>query len=258
MLPNCKEKLTSLLLFAIDKFFAVRKYKQHPTDKPWITPDLKILMEKRQQAMSNDPPTFRRLRNKVNKINNSLRSSFFDKKVQNCDNSALWWKSINRLAGRPINKTVSSMIVSGKEIRGTQLASHINQSFVSITNSMHPLPELEDNETHTTDPNRRKYHISEQDVCKELSNLKRGKASGPDNIPSWILKDFAPELSSPIAKIFNASIQECSVPEQWKEAEVIPIRKVNIIKEAEKDLRPISFHSSPGISTAFLMYLTNV
>ena len=57
---------------------------------------------------------------------------------------------------------------------------------------MHPLPELEDNETHTTDPNRIKYHISEQDVCKELSNQKRGKASGPENIASWILKDFAP------------------------------------------------------------------
>ena len=242
-LPNCKEKLdafNSLLLFGIDKFFPVRKYKQHPTDKPWITPDLKILIDQRQQAMSNDPPTFRRLRNKVNKINNTLRSSFFDKKVQKCDSSALWWKSINRLAGRPTNKTVSSMILSGKEIRGTQLATHINQSFLSITNSMDPLPELEDNETDTTDPNRMKYHISEQDVCKELSNLKRGKASGPDSILSWILKDFAPELSSPIARIFNASIQESSVPDPWKEADVIPVPKVNIIKEAEKDLRPIS------------------
>ena len=136
--------------------------------------------------MSNDPTTFRRLRSKVNKLNNSLGSSFFDKKVRNCDNSALWWKSINRLAGRSINKTVSSMIVSGKEIHGSQLATHINHSFLSVTNSMHPLPELEDIEIHATDPNRMKYHISEQNVCK-LSNLKQGKSSGPDNIPSWIL-----------------------------------------------------------------------
>ena len=105
------------------------------------------------------------------------------------------WKSIDRLAGRSMNKTESSMIVSGKEISTNQLATHINQSFLTITNSMHPLPELEDNETHTIDPNQMKYHISEQDVCKELSNLKRGKVSGPDNMPSWILKDFVPELS---------------------------------------------------------------
>ena len=144
--------------------------------------------------MFNDPPNFRRLRNKVNKLNNSLRSSFFNKKVQNCDSSALWWKSINRLAGRPANKTVSSMIVSGKEIRGTQLATHINESFLSVTNSIQPLLELHEKEVNTTVPNRMKYYISAQDVCKKLSNLKRGKAAGPDNMPSWVLKDFAPDF----------------------------------------------------------------
>ena len=132
------------------------------------------------------------------------------------------------------------MIVSGKEIRGTQLATHINLSFLSITNSMHPLCELEDNEIHTMDPNQMKCHISEQDVCKELSNLKRDKATGPDCMLSWNLKDFAPELFTQIARILNASIRNCSVPEPWKEAEVILIPKVNTIKEAEKNLRPIS------------------
>ena len=31
------------------------------------------------------------------------------------------------------------------------------------------------------------------------------KASGPDNLPSWVLNEFAMELSSPVAEIFNAS-----------------------------------------------------
>ena len=48
------------------------------------------------------------------------------------------------------------------------------------------------------------------------------------------------ELSSPVALIFNASIQERSVPNVWKLADVIPIRKTNPVKEIEKDLRPIS------------------
>ena len=92
------------------------------------------------------------------------------------------------------------MIVLRKEIHGSQLATHINQSFLSVTNSMHPLPKLKDIEIQTTDPNRMKYHISEQNVCKKLSNLKQGKSLSPDNIPRWISKDFAPELSSPIAR----------------------------------------------------------
>ncbi|CAB3996239.1 Hypothetical predicted protein [Paramuricea clavata] len=201
MLPNCTEKLNTfneLLCFAIDKFFPLKSYKQHPTDKPWITPELKILIEQRQQAISKDTATFKRLRNKVNKLNNRLRSSFSERKVKNCGNSALWLESINQLAGRSTNRIVSSMIVSG-EIRGTQLATHINQSFLSTTNSMTPLSELENNETNFVDCNLTKYHISAQDVYKELLSLKKGKTSGPVNIPSWILTDFAFEISSPVA-----------------------------------------------------------
>ena len=51
------------------------------------------------------------------------------------------------------------MIVSEEEIRGTKLATHINQSFLSITNSMPPLSELENNESNFADYNPTKYHI---------------------------------------------------------------------------------------------------
>jgi hypothetical protein len=85
-----------------------------------------------------------------------------------------------------------------------------------------------------------KYHISPEDVFTKLSNLKRTKASGPDNSPNWVLNEFAMELSSPVSEIFNASIQEGVVPVSWKEADVIPIRKRDKVKEIENDLRPIS------------------
>ena len=56
--------------------FSLRKIKQHPTDKPWITTELKILIQQRQQAMFNDPLLFKNLINKVNRLCNRLRSSF--------------------------------------------------------------------------------------------------------------------------------------------------------------------------------------
>lgn len=100
MLPNCTEKVNtfnSLLHFAINKFSPVRSHKQYPTDKPWITLELKIHKEQRQKGMLKDPTTFKRLRNKANNLNNRLRSSFFEKKVENCGNSVQWWRSITKL-----------------------------------------------------------------------------------------------------------------------------------------------------------------
>ncbi|CAB4035902.1 Hypothetical predicted protein [Paramuricea clavata] len=165
----------------------VEKSKQHPNDKPWITSELRSLIQQRQQAMDKDPETFRKLRNKVNRLNNRLRSSFFERKVKNCDdavNSELDYETAEEIA--------------------------------------------------------LKYWISPEDVYKQLSNLKRGKASEPDNLPTWILKDFAMELSSPVALIFNAFIQERTVPNAWKVADIISIPKINPVKDIEKDLRPIS------------------
>lgn len=37
-----------------------------------------------------------------------------------------------------------------------------------------------------------------QDVYTTLSNLKRAKATGPDNLPSWVLKELALEILHPL------------------------------------------------------------
>ena len=133
------------------------------------------------------------------------------------------------------------MIEADKEIKSTELANAINNRFLLANNSIPPLPLLHnDSDLENTEEIALEYQISPEEAYKELAHLKRGKASGPDNLPTWILKEFAMELSSPVALIFNASIQERSVPNVWKLADVIPIPKTNPVKEIEKDLRPIS------------------
>ena len=77
-----------------------------------------------------------------------------------------------------------------------------------------------------------KYHTSPEDVHTELSNLKRTKVSGSDNLPKWASKEFAVELSTPVADISNASIQERAVTASWKEVDVILIcEKIDKVKE---------------------------
>ena len=79
-------------------------------------------------------------------------------------------------------------------------------------------------------------------VFKKLLCLNSSKATGPDNIPPRIPKDFAYELSHPLAKILNLSLASASFPSQWKSANISPIPKVTPPKEKD-DLRPISLTS---------------
>ena len=80
------------------------------------------------------------------------------------------------------------------------------------------------------------YIMSVQQVEKQLLKLKTRKAAGPDNIPSWLLKDFADVLAGPIASILNASIAQACVSALWKSADVVPLLKVNPPSKLEKDL----------------------
>ena len=73
-----------------------------------------------------------------------------------------------------------------------------------------------------------------------LRKVKTNKATGPDNVPAWILKHHASILAGPLTAIFNASLREGIIPETWKSANVIPVPKVNPPNTIEKDVRPIS------------------
>ena len=68
--------------------------------------------------------------------------------------------------------------------------------------------------------------------------LQPYKATGPDNVPSRFLKDFAHVLADPVTTIFNASLSSSVVPRIWKESNIIPIPKVQQ-PECEGDTRPI-------------------
>ena len=50
------------------------------------------------------------------------------------------------------------------------------------------------------------FTLSVEETEAALLKIKTGKATGPDNIPPWIPKDFAHILSCPIAAIYNSSL----------------------------------------------------
>ena len=74
--------------------------------------------------------------------------------------------------------------------------------------------------------------------------MSTSRAGGPDNLPNWVLKEYADILAFPITDILNTSFLECRVPRVWKLADVPPLPKVPTISDFIKDLRPISLTST--------------
>ena len=84
------------------------------------------------------------------------------------------------------------------------------------------------------------YVIDLTTTIQTLRKVKTNKATGPDNVPAWILKNHGNILAGPLTAIFNSSLREGIIPDTWKSANVIPVSKVNQPNTIEKDVRPIS------------------
>ncbi|KAI0235792.1 hypothetical protein LSAT2_013699 [Lamellibrachia satsuma] len=84
------------------------------------------------------------------------------------------------------------------------------------------------------------FIISVIDTEVALEKVKVNKATGPDNFPSWVLKDFLHLLAAPVTAIFNSSLREGVLPKLWKSATVIPLSKKQPPDTVENDIRPIS------------------
>ena len=82
--------------------------------------------------------------------------------------------------------------------------------------------------------------VAEFCVLKKLIALNPAKASGPDGVPAWLLKENADLLAPVVTDILNCSYLEARLPQSWKLANVAPIPKQTPVYDVNKHLRPIS------------------
>ena len=67
--------------------------------------------------------------------------------------------------------------------------------------------------------------VTAEVVASKINNMKENKSPEVDGMSSKILKDTVDQISTPLAHVFNMSLQEGIVPLEWKEANIIPLFK---------------------------------
>jgi hypothetical protein len=79
----------------------------------------------------------------------------------------------------------------------------------------------------------------EKGVLKLLQNLKVHKAAGPDTISPRLLNSLAIVITPAITRIFHTSLDEGTVPKDWRKANIVPIFKKGD-KSKPANYRPVS------------------
>ena len=251
---GCAEKVSifqSIIQHGLDSVLPLRSKAIHSRDPPRINPGLKDLIRWQQRALAeNNQPIFRFLRNRVNHERKICRWWYYDSKVsqlKECKPSA-WWSGVKKLSGtstavRDSEELMRSLQhISEESLSALDLANLINDTFLSPMQDFTPLSAesfqlLQDHST------EQPFVISTHAVYLQLLSINLRKASGPNGVPAWLLKENADLLSDTISDIINSSFAERRLPPSWKSADTVPIPKQKPIKDVNKHLRPISLTS---------------
>ena len=160
-------------------------------------------------------------------MSGKLRYWFYQKKVADLKSTKLsqWWYDARLLMGdQPVSgdgpiQDLANNVCSGNL---SELADMINNFFAALCENMPSLKPDNEYSQYKVDVVPDQYIIEVGCVEKQLSTLKTNKATGPDQIPTWILKDFAPIFAGPVTAIRNSSICDGHVPELWRSAFLAP------------------------------------
>ena len=84
--------------------------------------------------------------------------------------------------------------------------------------------------------------VTPEVVANKINNMKENKSPGVDGIAPKILKETVEQICTPLAHVFNMSLQEGIVPLEWKEANIIPLLKKGS-RNKSVNYRPVSLTS---------------
>ena len=74
--------------------------------------------------------------------------------------------------------------------------------------------------------------VTPEIVASKITYMKENKSPGIDGISHKILKETVEQISTPLAHVFNMSLEEGIVPLEWKEANIIPLFKKSSRKKS--------------------------
>ena len=248
---NCEEMWNifyDVVSSGLELLMPSKEVKISTTDVPWMNNKLKSLIKKRQQAFithGSKSTMFKQYRNLVNRERKLCRAKYYELNIHKLKekNPKKWWSEVKRVSNFSTKREPISLnnVEAFSNLTQMERADKINAAFLEPLEEYRlqsPLP-IFPLEEMSTFPN-----VSEMRVQKILSNLPTNRASGPDKLPNWILKEYSYVLALPVSLILNASYREQCVPTTWKMADIIPLPKTKIIKNLKKDLRPISLTAS--------------
>lgn len=204
-------------------------------DKPWITPWIKVLINKRWEAYRKGQ--FCLYDHYSAKVKSEIiyAKRNWHKKCK--ETSKNIWKSVHTIIGTNSSDPMLNFYHRYDNLEAA--VNDINEALCKVFTSKSSCNNLpRDNGASWS------INIQTNDVFTLLTMLNPRKAYGPDHVPTILYKAAAHLLSGPLTHIFNLSVASKTFPGMFKLGHVSPLPKTKA--PTKSDLRPITLLITPS------------
>ena len=127
---------------------------------------------------------------------------------------------------------------------GFQMAEVLNEYFSSVftTEDIGSLPVPVTKFEGDQSDHLGQLFVTPEIIAKKIKKMKVNKSPVVDGIPPKLLKEIVKQISIPLTKVFNLSLEEGIIPSEWKEIHITPLFKKGFRKRPE-NYRPVSLTS---------------
>ena len=236
------ETVNGYINFCVSTTIQTKHVKIFPNNKPWITPAIKTVINKKKEIFSKGN------KSDLKQIQKELKSAIksektnYKHKIENHfkeNNMKRVWHGMKLMSGysNGTNK-MSSLPRSSNDY-----ANELNVFYNRFDHHDFSTEILQMNKSMQLAPIQQPFtEVTEEEVRKAFSRLDPSKAAGPDGITPRILKNCACQLAYIYRHIFNWSFKSCLIPQIWKLSCIIPVPKKSPVS-CNNDLRPIALTS---------------
>ena len=233
------EKINGIL----DKMAPIRTFQTSTRYCPWLSEEAKRYMRERNNSQelfsknktSENLKNYKKCRNRATKQLKKDKTEWQRKKLKTCnDDPGKLWKNIMGWLSWCSSGSPSKLYYAGQIVTApTKLAEIMNNYFVDkVTSIRSNLPRQTDDPLKTVrnimagqTPVFSLTCVHPETVKKIILGLKNSKASGVDNIDTFIIKLMVNDILPAVTHIVNLSIQQAAFPSLYKKAKVIPLLK---------------------------------
>ena len=251
------KKLTSIL----DVMAPVKKFQVKTKYAAWLSDESKDRIKERDEAQDaaalsgsrEDWEEYKRFKNNLTESLRKEKMSWQQGKLDACEedqDSGKLWKSIIGWLNWCSTSSPTKLLVDGDMVTSPHKLAEVQNTYYinKVKEIRKNMPRQKNDPLCTVKQmmygrNIQSFSLSSvspDEVDKIIKDLKNSKASGVDNLDTYILKLTRKHIVSSVCHILNLSIQNKKFPTKWKIAKVVPLYKGKGSKFEAKSYRPVA------------------